>query len=229
MPHFKNVLHRALWVKSHGGDPSCRCCRSPSLERENLQHFAHCAVVSKVFMDLARVMSITLSNMREREWFSLFLETPNMRKQEEGWVNLHLVLWKYVIAALVRVDTEDEKFAAHDVWQATLARIRSKILARYEGVLALVRRADARGETAPDVSSKDAPFRPLASIGDEGVALKWNKEVMDKLFDLSKPPQTNRKRKTNTSTANNKKTKITNDRKRKAIDAPAAINKANAS
>ena len=44
----------------------------------------------------------------------------------EGWINLHLLLWKYTIYQLTLVCTEDARFRAHEVWQAAWSRLQKK-------------------------------------------------------------------------------------------------------
>ena len=68
--HFKNILHRALMVRSTTTGESCRCC---NFARENIQHFATCEVASKLWDDLILLAGGEgLRNDKERERFALF-------------------------------------------------------------------------------------------------------------------------------------------------------------
>ena len=62
----------------------------------------------------------------------LFAIKPNNAFEREGWINFHLLLWKYVVWQLVQVETEDAPFKAHEVWQAAWQRFERKALALSE-------------------------------------------------------------------------------------------------
>ena len=124
--HFKNILHRAMWTKGHDEtDQECRCCR---VAFENIQHWATCQSVQPIFRALARMMGVTVQwdDKRRAERFVLFLEVEGVKRQPAGWVNFHLVLWKYLIYQFVLVELEEEAFAPHEVWRATLDRFEKR-------------------------------------------------------------------------------------------------------
>ena len=56
-----------------------------------------------------------LGGTQERERFSLFALHPR-GKVSEGWINLHLLLWKHIIALLVKIEMEGEKYDEHKIW-----------------------------------------------------------------------------------------------------------------
>ena len=122
--------------------------------------------------------------------FALFALTPDSHQRlEEGWVNLHLLLWKHTTASLVRVDTEGVTFTPHAVWQGAWRRFERKALAKAELVSAAARRHDSRGEEVPDQSSKSRPMEPIASFTPEG-QLIWNSELVLTIKQLCTPPPT---------------------------------------
>ena len=113
--HFKNVLHRALWTKSRRpGDAMCRCCGEA---RESIEHFSVCRVVGGgVFRELRSLAGIDESGDKEKQRYDLFTVRSDGRRAEEGWVNLNLLVWKQLVATLVRMETEGEAFARANVW-----------------------------------------------------------------------------------------------------------------
>ena len=76
--------------------------------------------------------------------FGLFALHPK-GKVLEGWINLHLLLWKHMIALLARVEEEGEKYAEHKVWPPTWIRFQRKVLALKEKMDIEVRRSVHRG------------------------------------------------------------------------------------
>ena len=142
------------------GEP-CRCCRHA---RENLLHFAMCDKAGKIWVDLNEI-SGKHANMqgRERERFAMFalLPTGNL---ESVWIDLHLVLWKNLIGALVGIELEGETFVAERVWRGAWKRLEAKILALVERVNIVRRRDQSRGEEVPDLSKKSRLVSPIATL-----------------------------------------------------------------
>lgn len=107
------------------------------------------------------------------------------RKMEGGWINLHLLIWKQLIALLVRIEEEGEKFNAQKVWAPAWMRFEKKVLAHKEGVDIEVRRSVSRGEQIRDMRKKPRPIEPFASYLEEG-DLIWNESLVRKVRELGK-------------------------------------------
>ena len=159
----------------------CRCC---GYARENLQHFADCSGWGG-FEEMRKLAELpVLSSQTERERFGLFALHPK-GKVQEGWINLHLLLWKHLIALLARVEEEGEKYAEHKIWAPTWIRFERKVLTLKEKVDIEVRRSMGRGEKIRDMSRKSRPVEPFAEFTEEG-DLKWNDELVKKIKQLCK-------------------------------------------
>ena len=68
-------------------------------------------------------------NKKERFGLFGFTALHPQRKIEGGWINLHLLIWKQLIALLVRIEEEGEKFSAQKVWAPAWMRFEKKVLA----------------------------------------------------------------------------------------------------
>ena len=165
---------------------SAGVCRVCGHTRESLQHFTECCFVGEIFLDFRKLVGVDSSTLSERERvrFDLFATLLD-KKLEEGWVNLHLVLWKYTIAALVRVDTEGEEFDKHAVWRAAWARLHRKMLALQERKQTIALRRKARGEEPLDMGEWGAAMTPIARLDPSG-KLATDKETVDKILKLGK-------------------------------------------
>ena len=187
--HFKNILHRGMWTKGHDEtDQECRCCR---VAFENIQHWATCQSVQPIFRALARMMGVTVQwdDKRRAERFVLFLEVEGVKRQPAGWVNFHLVLWKYLINQFVLVELEEETFAPHEVWRATLDRFEKRAHAKQVSIQADILLADSRGEDPPDVSLKKNPLKPLGEFHPGTGAIEWDAKIIDSLTALATRPK----------------------------------------
>ena len=81
---------------------------------------------------------------------------------QEGWINLHLLLWKHLIALVARVEEEGEKYAEHKICPPTWIRFERKVPALKEKVDMEVRRSVGRGEKTRDMRRKSKPVEPFA-------------------------------------------------------------------
>ena len=127
------------------------------------------------------------SNDKERERFALFLLPITNRRIEEGWQSLHLLLWKYVIASLVRVDTEGASFAPHAIWEEAWRRFKTKAAARSETLKTKILRAESRGEDPPNMEKAGRVTEPLASVSATG-EIVWNADIQQRILALGQPP-----------------------------------------
>ena len=82
----------------------------------------------------------------------------------KGWVNFHLLLWKHLVATIVRVELEGEKFECKNVWAPSWVRFEKKTLALAERVAIEKRRAESRGKEHKDLSSRSTQIEPIAEF-----------------------------------------------------------------
>ena len=109
--------------------------------------------------------------------------TPSGEKLAEGWTYLHLVLWKYVIFSLVRVETEKEPFKATSVWKEAWRRFERKALAKTETFRTVLLRAESRGDERPNLEGKAGCLAPLATL-DDTATISWNEEIVARIKKL---------------------------------------------
>ena len=180
--HFKNVMHRALLVRSVTTGEPCRCC---GVAYENIQHFTHCEKAKDIFTEL-HAMSGAPPIIEEKEWerFCLFGLLPQ-GKMEEGWTALLLLLWKHLIAHLVQIEIEGARFKTTNVWAPAWKRLERKILALGVKVKDVNLRADSRGMNPPDARPRSKPMPPIANFTEEG-SLEWNETITERLRALTK-------------------------------------------
>ena len=118
--------------------------------------------------NLVKVTS--LSSQVERDRFGLFA-LHRKGEVQEGWINLHLLLWKHLIALVARVEEQGEKYAEHKIWAPTWIRFEKKVLTLKEKVDIEVRRSVGRGEKIRDMEKvymrrKSRPVEPFAEFAE---------------------------------------------------------------
>ena len=189
--HFKNVLHRGMHVRGTATAVAERGCRVCSHPLENLMHFAVCDVAGKVFEQLAplAIENNMPATLLQKQRFALFAIAPSFLPIDEGWINFHLLLWKFVIYQLTIVSTEDAVFTTYGVWQAAWHAFKRKALAKSENVRTEFLRAESRGLPPPDLSKRGRCMEPLASFDDVGTLI-WNDSLVEKMEALCERPTT---------------------------------------
>ena len=180
--HFKNVLHRALVTRSITTQEPCRCCK---FARENLQHFPSCDKAGRIFSSLSdiAVPGWVPASTTEVEKFALFAIKEG-EPVGEGWVYLHLLLWRQFIGMLVGIEFDGASFNEAQVWHQAWKRFKSKCDAASVRKREMVRRAISRGEEPPDVSKHSCPAKPLAEWCQDGT-LQWNDDLVQKIESLT--------------------------------------------
>ena len=151
-------------------------------------HFATCEKAGKIFTDLCRLSTNgwTPSDNTERERFGLFAIKPG-DPIKEGWVNLHLLLWRQFIGMLVGIEKEGYKFNAEQVWAQAWKRMKAKADVLQEKANAILRRAVSRGEEPPDMEKRSNPLEPLAKWTEDGT-LEWDKDLCKEVTRLAGDP-----------------------------------------
>ena len=91
-----------------------------------------------------------------------------------------------MIALLVRIELEGEKYSEDRIWAPAWARIEKKALALAFKVGESKRRAESRGEEPPDFSRRGKPMAPFARFTADGVLL-WDKDIVKRMKALAKP------------------------------------------
>ena len=106
---------------------------------------------------------------------------------KEGWVNLHLLLWKHLIRGLVRVETEDRALRTHEIWRGAWGDFERKALAKSEKLSIALRRAESRGKDPPDLSNRGAPIAPLGTYNEAGEVV-WDSTLVARIKELGAEP-----------------------------------------
>ena len=132
---------------------------------------------------------MTLETVQEKKDFALFAIVPQgQKKLGEGWINLHLALWKYLIYNLTIVATEEAKFQAHEVWGATLHRLEQKVLAKQESLRTSQLMAESRGLEPPDLTTRASCMAPWGVITDDGI-IHWDDLRAELKLRATPPPK----------------------------------------
>ena len=118
------------WSTTPGGDKRCRACNTFD---ERMSHLPQCSQIGEVFT----------------KFHALALQCIEIGPLDEplsmlGWYGngflpsalsvLHIILWKFVIIALTRIELQGEKWDTKAIWKQALYRTRTRILSHSEGV-----------------------------------------------------------------------------------------------
>ena len=92
---------------------------------------------------------------------------PSGKLLDGSMASLRILIWKYLLWAFVQVDTEGVRFKPNQVWQAALARLKSKIHTYFlTAHRAFDRRMD-KGQAPFIPATTNQHLQPLATISME--------------------------------------------------------------
>ena len=91
-----------------------------------------------------------------------------------------MLIWKQLIALLVRIELEGEKYDEKAVFGPTWTRFERKVLALKTKVDEDLRRTESRGDLPRDMSKRSRCIAPLAEFSKEG-ELVWNEEIVKEI------------------------------------------------
>jgi len=177
MPHFKNILHRALLTRNRQKDriarlaTNCRLCRRRT---ENIIHLADCAALWTLW---ERFLELVPERPRDpqgrRKLILLGLTTPELPKP---FSDFHLVLWKFILIHFTLTDIENRNFDSTTVWEGAVRRYASKVNSLNYQVLEEAKTAEAE-EREPHLMKVNSLIEPLAHY-DAQARLTWRPDFL---------------------------------------------------
>ena len=63
---------------------------------------------------------------------------------------MHVIMWKFIIIAMTRMETENAKWNEDNIWKQTMGRLRTRLNAHAEGVRLLRIKQEAQDKTFDD-------------------------------------------------------------------------------
>ena len=81
--------------------------------------------------------------------------------------SLFVMLWKFTMISMVRVDTDKAKFKPPDIWSSALRRLDRKIEAYARHAKSKQIRAIGLGRAAPPLHAFNPVLAPLAELNEE--------------------------------------------------------------
>ena len=181
---FKNILHRALYLKGRGGQKAaCSACHQ---ENEDWIHLWRCPVWKRhweiIIGDINEILPPILGRDRARMgpdfvYLGILDEDTTPHVLPSSLALLHAIIWKYIIMELFKVsENEYYKINANLAFRKALRRYTTRIRAKLRK--AQINRAKSihRGdEHNNDMVNKK--LQPVAYIDDNCTEIVWHPAV----------------------------------------------------
>ena len=107
---FKNILHRALWLKGKGGVRHvCRSCENTD-ENENWDHFWRCAKLEPTWKKFIEVANTTMGEDHfGMSRACIFLGIDGSGHALKGTLGLlHKLIWKFIIIDVTKKSKDNK-------------------------------------------------------------------------------------------------------------------------
>ena len=167
--YFKNILHRAMLVRSRmpapDGSKCCRCCHGPE---EHFVHLADCAVLRTECWD--RVAS--LAGLPFSRKLALLGATSQSGVLPRGLASLWILAWKFVIIEMTQVGLHGGEVDARAAWRQAVRRLVVRVHAKVHCFRVSLISAEGKGGKLPAPSALNALLEPLAEVSTRG-SLTW--------------------------------------------------------
>ena len=179
--HFKNILHRRLWVRSktpRDGSNKCRCCGNVI---EHIHHIADCEVIRPAFDHLLRLSKQAKCNLTVTRELLLLGVGEDNHLIPLGVASLLILLYKFIIIRFTAVDLDNAKFNALDCWTGACYRFITRVNALVHKSFLESRKAAAASQPLPQFRTRNKYLAPLAHISPQG-RLEWAAGVFELLM-----------------------------------------------
>ena len=184
---YYRVLTRSLRMRGHDRTAPSQLCRLCGWARERLTHLPECSQVLLTFRPL-RVLAFELTGIEAR----LDARFIYLGLNEEGFLkgslsDLHIILWKFVMIAFVKVDVDGAKFKPSLVWKQALSRWRDRMTFQSEELRRSLLKLKSRGGGPPPnglIEKYQRRLNPCAYVNEHG-AVSYSDAVIRVLTELN--------------------------------------------
>ena len=168
---FYRIINRSMLTRNLNPEAACTTCRLCHKAQERSSHIGRCPIIKLTFKYLYNHARRYIPTLTFNEGF-IMLGLHNGVPMPGSLACLHVILWKFVVIAFTRADTEGVKFKAKRAWKDAIRRFLIRLKAYQEGVR---RWADGwinngEGEAIPPslLHKHTDVLEPCATVDDQG-------------------------------------------------------------
>ncbi|MDC0525513.1 reverse transcriptase domain-containing protein [bacterium] len=174
---FKNyyrVLHRSIRTRNicPGEHTLCRLC---GRYQERFSHLGRCWKLRRTFREF-RSLAQPLIGRMDLDDKLIYLGVRDTEVLPGALSDLHIILWKFILIAFTRAETNNERYKPRTVWKQAVCRYVLRVRARTEGLRQSGLRRDCRGSdrrlSSRERERWESRLAPLARVGEFG-ELEW--------------------------------------------------------
>ena len=182
---FKNILHRALYLKGRGGQKAaCSACHQ---ENEDWIHLWRCPVWKRhweiIIGDINEILPPVLGRERAKVgpdfiYLGILDEDTTPHALPSSLALLHAIIWKYIIMELFKASqNEYYKVNANEAFRKALRRYTTRIRAKLRKAQIAMAKSIHRGEDHNnDMLNKK--LQPVAHIDNNCAEITWHPGVL---------------------------------------------------
>ena len=156
----RNLVPHTNRNEESPNDEAC-ACRLCLVEKERFSHLGKCTVISKVFSNVSSLASrygVKVGTSPDMIYLGMIDERTVL---PGALSDLHIILWKFVVIAMVKVDTEGARFKEAEVWKAAVRRLKSRVDAAQVTVERRAETALGLGHSPPPLDAECRAWEPL--------------------------------------------------------------------
>ena len=128
------IVHRSLMLRAFNPDapdPACRLCRCAP---ERFSHLAECEHIQRTFRPFVEYSRRFIPTLELSPLLIYLGMVDGSHPLPPALSAFRIIIWKFALIAMVRVDTDNAKYDADQVWEAAWKRFITRLRAYVEHV-----------------------------------------------------------------------------------------------
>ena len=146
-------------------------CRLCGWARERLTHLPECSQVRLAFRPLLALTAELTGKTTRLDARFIYLGLTEDGYLQGTLSDLHVILWKFLMIAFVRVDVDGLTFKADKVWKQAVSRWKDRLTVQFEGLRRILDLRTSRGDGPPPsglIERYQRRFGPCAQVNEYG-------------------------------------------------------------
>ena len=187
---FKNILHRAMYLKGITTTTRTIRCTSCGRSHEDWNHFWKCPKYKPIWKKLINLMNETeiaeesgKTHDYTQEWVYLGIRKDG-KALNRGHALMHMITWKYIIIAHTKASLEGippKNIKTDIIWK----RIMSRLITRIHAIQHKTERARIKREAKQEGFSHYNTNKKIEPLAQMSETLDWHPKIEEELIRLN--------------------------------------------
>ena len=181
---FKNILHRALWLKEGGARHKCSIC-ADQYSLENWDHLWQCPKLKPTWDKFIQLANTTMGDQHTgHSQACIYLGVDGSGESLQGTLGLlHKLIWKFIIMDFTKASKEGTQMQTERIWRRATRRLATRVNAQGRIVQRRNLTTEGRG-TQSSWDKLNKKLEPLAQVHSTSGEVHWHASIKEEWKEL---------------------------------------------